>query len=193
MRLSKIVLSLIISILAITIVAAQVPSPGDTVKTLVEAVRLTVKESQDKIPEEELDKKLRAIILPVFDFQDMSRRSLGAQWKTVTDAEREEFSSLFSELLAKTYLKRIRNNAAKSVFNIIGETTQGESSLVRTEVEYDGEKIAIDYRMQLRDGKWHIYDVIVENIGLVSNYRSEFGGIIKKDGFGELLAKLRSK
>ena len=124
----------------------------------------------------------------------MSKRCLGANWPKASPAEQEDFVTLFSDLLARNYLKQIRENAAQSEFTVGGGSQEAERALVRTKVKYDGDNISIDYRLLLEKGThWKVYDVIIENIGLVSNYRNEFANIIKKEGMSGLLAKLREK
>lgn len=169
--------------------------PGALVQQTVEAVREAVQQESGTLTPEQLDEKLREIIEPVFDFDEMSRRSLGANWKKGKPEQQQEFVKLFSDLLAKNYLKKIRENVADSTLSLVGEKkdAQGKRALVRTVVKYDGEEAAIDYRLRNKGQTWRIYDVVVENIGLVSNYRSEFGGILAKEDFEGLLQKLREK
>ena len=124
----------------------------------------------------------------------MSKLCLGQNWKAGTPEQQKEFVDLFSDLLARTYLRRIRENAGASKLTLLGESKPGEGrSLVKTKVEYNGDIVAIDYRLQFVEGKWRIYDVVIENIGLVSNYRSEFAGIIHNEKFDGLLVRLRDK
>ncbi len=172
--------------------AAETPA-GKLVELAVEKVRTTVKTSEGNVSDVELDSKLRKIIAPIFDFREMSRRSLGANWKKASADQQNEFVELFSNLLAKNYLKKIRENAADSSLEFAGEKTKGKRALVKTTVLYAGETASIDYRMREKNGAWKVYDVIVENIGLVSNYRSEFAGIVKKDGVDGLIEKLKAK
>ena len=175
-------------------VAAAVEAPKDLVKTTVDQVRATVAADKGKLSPEQLDDKLKEIIAPVFDFREMSQRCLGANWKTASEDERKEFVDLFSKLLAKNYLKKIRDNASESELTISGQEDVGEGKiLVKTVVAYSGDKVTIDYRMRQKEGVWRIYDVVVENIGLVSNYRSEFSGIIKNEKMAGLLKRLREK
>lgn len=175
-------------------IAAEPATPaGKTVMSTVDDVRKTVNDQRERISPEALDERLKRIIYPVFNFEEMSMRSLGPNWNKAKPEERSEFVTLFSDLLARNYLKKIRENVTKSKVEFIGESPAESSVLVRTSVVSDDDKVAIDYRLHEVDGKWRVYDVIIENIGLVSNYRSEFAGIIRKDGFDGLLKKLREK
>lgn len=173
---------------------AQETSPAKIVETTVDKVRESVLTNKSKLSVAEMDKNLKDIIYPVFDFKEMAKRSLGANWSKGTSAQQEEFVNLFSELLAKNYLKKIRENVEKSKIVVKGEIKKGDNMLVRTVIiDSEGEESSIDYQMMTKDSKWLIYDVIIENIGLVSNYRSEFAGIIKKEEFNGLLVRLREK
>ncbi len=170
-----------------------VTAAGKTVISTVDIVRQTVTASANKLAAAELDEKLKSIIYPVFNFDEMSKRCLGAYWPKTPPEKRQEFVSLFSDLLARNYLKKIRDNVAKSEVTLVEDSAQDGKAMVRTIVSSEGQSAAIDYRLRDENGAWRIYDVVIENIGLVSNYRSEFAGIIERSGFDGLLAKLREK
>lgn len=135
--------------------------------------------------------KLRKIIEPRFDFREMAKRSLGTNWNQITTQEQEEFVAVFSDLLATTYLKRIENIRAETV-KIESEKLSMPTSMVKTMVTHKGDKFPIDYKLVKRDS-WKVYDVVIENIGLVANYRNEFAGIIRKEQFPGLMRRLRNK
>ena len=137
-------------------------------------------------------KRMRVIITPHFDFREMAMRSLGDKWNKVTTAEQNEFTDLFSELLAKTYLNRL-DNLGRGMVKFENERVATSGALVHTTVKYKEDTFPLDYKLLLRDGQWKVYDVIIENIGLVQNYRNEFAGIIRKDGFPALIQRLKDK
>lgn len=137
-------------------------------------------------------KQLRTLLDTRFDFEEMSKRSLGTYWKERTPAEQQEFVSLFSDLLAKTYLVRIEE-VKSGMVRIKGENTDGTRATVKTSVQSKGDTFPIDYKLINQKGNWRVYDVVIENIGLVSNYRNEFAGIIRKDGFAGLIQRLKDK
>lgn len=136
--------------------------------------------------------KLREVIEPRFDFEEMSARSLGANWNQITVDERQEFVKLFSDLLADTYLNRIENIRRDTV-SFEGERIVPPNAIVRTMVTHRNDRFPIDYRLIVKNGQWQVYDVIIENIGLVANYRNEFAGIIRKEKMSGLLQRLREK
>lgn len=136
--------------------------------------------------------KLREIIAPKFDFDEMAKRSLGAQWNECTPQEQADFVKVFSDLLARTYLERIET-VEPNMVKMDKETVQFPKALVKTLVHHKGDTFPIDYKLLNTGGQWRVYDVIIENIGLVANYRSEFAGIIRKEKFAGLLKKLTEK
>jgi len=160
----------------------------NTIDQLVEIVGENPGEDQ----RETRHKKMRDVIEPQFDFEEMSRRSLGPRWNDINDKERREFIDLFSELLARTYLGRL-DNIEEGMVEISAERVQDIRALVRTHVTYRGETFPIDYRLVQKDSEWKVYDVVIENIGLVANYRNEFAGIIRREQFTGLLQRLREK
>ncbi|MCC6221041.1 MAG: ABC transporter substrate-binding protein [Deltaproteobacteria bacterium] len=185
---------LLVGVLALlplsVVLAAEVPTK--IVRETIEKVRAEVLSTKGKVSDSELDKQLREIILPVFDFEEMSRRSIGSHWAKGTVEERREFVSLFSELLSNTYLNRIKD-VDRSEVKYLDEKTNGKQALVKTMVRIDDNEVPIYYRMRRNQDVWRVYDVVIENISLVSNYRNEFSGVIRKDQFSGLLAKLREK
>ncbi len=167
---------------------------SNTVRTTVDEIKRVVEQNKGKLTDKQIDKKLFTVISPLFDFREMSRRSLGAKWKHASESQRLEFVDLFSDLLATNYIKKIRENVEKSSFKVDSEqSTSPKTSVVKTLVDYDGQEATIDYRLRVKKDAWKVYDVIIENIGLVTNYRREFGSIVDKDGISGLIEKLREK
>jgi len=136
--------------------------------------------------------KLREVINPRFDFPEMAQRCLGSNWPGRTPEEQQEFVRIFSDVLAKTYLAKIeliQRNTAK----IDKEDVDFPKALVKTTITHKGDKFPLDYKLLNKEGHWRVYDVVIENIGLVANYRNEFAGIIRRDGFPGLLKQLKEK
>jgi len=159
-----------------------------TINKLIKIVEALPGKSNLKQRREEL----RATIIPRFDFREMAKRSLGAHWKKASVDQREEFVRVFSELLARTYLSRIENVGSGMVM-IESEKVKDQKALVRTKVTHKNDVFPINYKLILKKGEWKVYDVIIENIGLVANYRNEFAGIIRKEQFPGLLKRLQKK
>ena len=135
---------------------------------------------------------LRKVIAPVFDFGEMAKRSLGPNWHGLTSRDREEFVTLFRELLENSYLGKIESYQGE-VIRYGKEEIDGPYAQVKTVVvTTKGQEIPVDYRMLRNDGQYRIYDVVIEGISLVNNYRSQFNSILEKSSFREMLDKLRA-
>jgi phospholipid transport system substrate-binding protein len=142
--------------------------------------------------EEERRELLRKEIAPVFDFGEMAKRSLGPNWRDRTPEERERFVALFRELLENSYLGKIESYGGE-VIRYGEETVDGPYAQVKTVVVTTrGQEIPVHYRMRADGGRYRIYDVVIEGISLVNNYRSQFNSILQKSSFAELMEKLRS-
>jgi phospholipid transport system substrate-binding protein len=136
--------------------------------------------------------KLRKLINPKFNFSEMSKRSLGPNWNEINPEEQNDFTTVFSELLARTYLSKIET-VKRGMVKIESEQVDAGRAVVKTTVTSKGDTFPIDYKLTYHDNTWQVYDVVIENIGLVANYRNEFSGIIRKDKFAGLMERLRKK
>jgi len=137
--------------------------------------------------------ELTKAILPRFDFEEMAKRSLGAEWRRRTPAEQEEFIRLFTELLKNSYIESIESYRGEKVI-YRSESQDGAYADVGTKVINDtGEEFTIDYRLNIEGSEWKVYDVIIENISIVNNYRSQFSCILGRSSFAELLRTIRDK
>lgn len=163
----------------------------DTMKAAVDNIVVIVNEREFSAPEDK-----RAAILSevqgVFDFSEMAKRSLGANWKKVSPDEQEEFVNAFSDFLADTYINRV-DQVKPGMIEFNDEKIKGNKALVKTSIMVDEETFPLDYKMYNDEGKWMVYDVIIENVGLISNYRNEFAGIMRKEKFAGLMKRLKKK
>ncbi len=194
MKLSKIIFAIIgVSIFNLAQVTFAKADARSTVKETVDEVQRVVRVAKPDATADEIDQALRKVIAPIFDFDEMSKRCLGVNWKEATPSEQKTFTELFSELLAKNYLKQIRLTAAKSNYEIIHANEDSAKGVVQTKVNNDKGTLKVDYRLYNKGNGWKVYDVIIENIGLVSNYRSEFSEIVQKDKMKGLIEQLKAK
>jgi phospholipid transport system substrate-binding protein len=171
---------------------AQAESPLSEIQGTIEKIVATVEENSGDAAKEIRRTKLREIIDPKFDFAEMSRRSLGVYWNEITSEERGEFTAIFSNLLARTYLSKIET-VKPGMVKVLSEDVNEKAAVVKTTVTSKGDTFPIDYKLQQLDGSWRVYDVVIENVGLVANYRNEFAGIIRKEKFAGLMNRLRRK
>jgi phospholipid transport system substrate-binding protein len=137
--------------------------------------------------------QLRQIVYPLFDFNEMAKRSLGANWRRANPQQQKEFVLTFTALLEKTYADQIDlYNGQKVLYT--GESIDGDYAQVDSRIiDKDGQTYSVVYRLHKVDGKWKIYDVIAENISLVNNYRSQFNRVIAKSSFDDLLKTMKEK
>lgn len=137
--------------------------------------------------------RLREIVFPLFDFPEMARRSLGFHWRKLSPEERQEFVHLFTDLLERSYAGKIDlYDGERVVFT--GEIVDDIYSRVDSKiVSGKGEEYLVNYKLMRTNGEWRIYDVVVENISLVNNYRSQFNRVISNSSYNELISKIKQK
>jgi phospholipid transport system substrate-binding protein len=134
----------------------------------------------------------RRVLDEMFDWTEMARRSLGPHWAERTAAERAEFVRLFSELFQRTYISRIEL-ADREKFQYLSETADREGAVVKTRViTRKGRQIPVDYLTRRSGDQWKIYDLGIEGISLVNNYRSQFTNLITRSSYQELVDKLKA-
>ena len=169
------------------------PSTEAVRKSVDEVIRI-VEDPAWKKPEkkEERRKLLEETIAQRFDFAEMAKRSLGAEWAKRTPDEQKEFAANLQTLLANTYIGRIEAYSGEKV-RYLKELNDGEYAEVQTHVDTGKSVIDITYRLQKNSEDWRVYDVVVEGTSLVQNYREQFKRILRKDSFAELTKQLRDK
>ena len=174
---------------------ANAGEPLDVVKAATERAVQVLKDpkwlSKDK--KKERVERLREVVDPIFDFEEMAKRSLGPHWRRRTPAEQQEFVKLFQDFIEKVYSDKIDlYDGEKIVFSretLDQDFAQVESSVVNGK----GETFSIVYRLRRTDAKWKVYDAVVENISFINNYRSQFDRVIKSSSYEELVKRLREK
>ncbi|MGA3208587.1 MAG: ABC transporter substrate-binding protein [Syntrophales bacterium] len=184
----------ILMILLIT-TAVYAGAPLETVKVNANQVLDVLRDQKLKAPSaKEMKKdKLRAIYVNMFDEVELSRRSLGNNWNKLNAAQRQEFVKLFEQVLEKAYADRILSYTNEKIEFTKESMTSDNMAEVRTKVITASKEIPIFYRVILKDGVWKVYDVIIENVSLVQNYRTQFNDILTKNTPEQLLEILRKK
>ena len=136
---------------------------------------------------------VRKIANDIFDFSETARRSLGRHWQGRTPAEQSEFVQLFSDLLERSYISKIETYGGEKI-SYLGDTIEGEQAKVQTKLVTKGSgDIPIEYRMHKKGDRWLVYDVVIEGVSLVANYRTQFNKIIQTSSFQELMNKMKNK
>ncbi len=125
----------------------------------------------------------------------MAKRSLGMHWRDRTPQEREEFVDLFADLLEKSYHKKLESYTDQEILYTKEQVENNKFGVVTTQIVSQKENldIPVDYKLMRRDGQWKVYDVVIEGVSLVSNYRSQFNRIIQTSSYAELVRKMRVK
>ena len=137
--------------------------------------------------------KLKEAVGERFDFDEMAKRSLGAQWQKRSVAEQQEFVRLFTELLEATYLSKLEEYGGEKIL-FINERQDKDFAEVKTKlVNKKGEEYLLDYRLISMNGDWKVSDVVVENISLVNNYRSQFNRVLARSSFEDLVQAMKQK
>lgn len=128
----------------------------------------------------------------IFDFAEMAKRSLGQHWTARTPAERSQFVALFTDLMQQSYISKVdQHGGAKMVFG--AETVDGDYAAVRTTIPLsNGSAMPLEYRMHNADARWQVYDLSIDGISLVSNYRAQFNKVIRLDSYDTLVTKLKA-
>ena len=135
---------------------------------------------------------LEEVIAAHFDYTEMSKRALAAHWAPLTAGERAEFVELFKNFLSDRYAEKVEGYSGQQVF-YLSERIEGNYAEVRTELRSSKVEIPMDYRLHMKDGTWHAYDIIADGVSLVKNYRSQFDKIIRYVSYQEFVRRLRER
>ncbi len=149
----------------------------------------TLKDPAKLIPRRHM---LEEVIASHFDYTEMSKRALATHWVPLTVSERAEFVELFKSFLSDRYAEKIEGYSGEQVF-YLSERTEGIYAEVRTKLRSSKVEIPMDYRLHIRDGTWNAYDLIVDGVSLVKNYRSQFEKVIRSSSYQELVRRLRER
>jgi phospholipid transport system substrate-binding protein len=188
---SKKVLLLICAALLLWVPRADcATTPLEQVKAAVDEVIEVLRHSE--LQGEARRKVLSELIRSRFDFVIMSQRTLGRHWKKASAQEQAEFVRLFSDLLEASYIGRLDAYTDETV-SYSSEKIEGNRAVVGTFVHSNNTDIPIDYRMVKKGSDWFVYDVVVEDISLIKNYRSSYGEIVRKEGYAGLFERMRKK
>jgi phospholipid transport system substrate-binding protein len=136
---------------------------------------------------------LRKAAEDIFDFPEMARRAMGSHWRSLMEPQRREFTQLFGELVERSYIGKIEQYKGEPI-RYTGAQVQGDLATVSTRIVIkNGSEVPIDYRMFERGGRWLVYDVNIEGVSLVNNYRTQFNSIMQTSSYAELVRKMKSR
>lgn len=181
---------LLILLFTFSLSAAANVTPSDRVKETVEQVMVVLKDqSLDKHDRRD---QVKEIVRKRFDYESMSQVILATNWREASLSQREQFITLFRELLEQTYFSAIDNYSNQSV-RMGRERTKGKLADVQTFIVAANKELMVSYKMRFRNDDWYAYDVAVDGVSLVSNYRTSFRNLVKNKGMDGLLAELAEK
>jgi len=190
--------SFVIAALLGGLLVSRDASAGPAVDQLKNAVDRVIKTLDDPAMKAEgraaeRRESVRKIANEIFAWDETAKRALARHWQGRTEAQRQEFVKLFGDLLERSYISKIENYHGERI--VYGsEAVDGDLANVRTKlITRQGTEVPIDYRMILRGDRWWVYDVVIEGVSLISNYRTQFNKIIQTSSFQELIRKMRTR
>ena len=178
-----------------TAAAARAGAPSDQLRAQVDGVVRVLGDTELRKSARAAERRaaIRLIANETFDFTEMSRRALGPHWQARTPAERDEFTGLFADLLEHSYIGKIELYSGEKI-QYLGDTIDGDFATVRTKfLTKQGTEVPVVYRMVRRGDHWRVYDVSVEGVSFVANYRAQFNKIIQTSGYASLVQRLRER
>lgn len=169
--------------------------PGDQVRQTTDKLLAILKDPQLKGESKKNERrdKLREVIYQRFDFTEMARRSLGSEWRRRSPEEQKEFVKLFTGLLERAYLDNIESYNGEK-FRYLKEQEDNNHAEVDTKIiDNKGQEFSVNYRLHKVNGDWKVYDVVIEDISLVNNYRSQFNRVLATSSYEELVNRMKGK
>lgn len=169
-------------------------SATDSVKRTIDQVLHILQDKEMKKPDrtEERRRLIEKTIGDRFGWEEMAKRTLGTQWAKMNEKQRQEFVDLFRTLLTNTYIGRIETYSGEQI-QYVNERLQDGFAEVRTKVSSGKTEFPMDYRLLNKSGEWHVYDIVLDGVSLVANYRGQFSKILHSSGYDDLVEKLRTK
>jgi phospholipid transport system substrate-binding protein len=173
--------------------SAAAEQVGDLLRSQIDRVVAILDDPILKVRPEARRAALREASTEIFDFSEMTRRALGRHWQTATPTERQELVQLFTARLQHAYLGRIEQYSGEKIV-VVGDAVDGELATVRTRLlSRGGVETPIDYRLHRAGDRWLAYDVAIEGVSLVANYRAQFNTIVRTSSTRGLVARLRAR
>jgi len=193
MRTRCVVAAVVVIVASLASDPTEAGPPTDQLKNRVDRVIKILDDPAMKPEARTADRRaaIRTIANDLFDFTEISQRSLARHWQPRTPAEREEFARLFGDLLAYSYASKIEVYSGEKIL-YVGELLDGDLATVRTRiVTKQGTEIPVDYRLTRQADQWRAYDVLIEGVSLVGNYRTQFNAVILRTSYADLVKTLR--
>jgi phospholipid transport system substrate-binding protein len=174
---------------------ADAGAPTDQLRSQVDRVLKLLEDPGLQSPDKARERRVavRKVADEIFDFGETARRALGRHWAARTPEERDEFVRLFGDLLERSYISKIELYGGEKI-QYIGDRIDGDTALVQSKLlTKNGSEVPIEYRMLKKAERWLVYDVVIEGVSLVANYRTQFNKIIQTSSFQELVKKMKTR
>ena len=197
MKCSKIMSGVFVGIFLLALMPAFLwaGEPGDIVMETIEGGLAVLKDpslnGKEKL--EERKQKLWAKISPLFHFEEMSKRALGKYWKERSDGEKEVFVELFTGILKDTYIGKTDTYSGEKIVYLRERQNDARCKVQTKFITKTGSEISVNFNLINNHGKWKVYDIIIEGVSLVNNYRSQFNNILMKSSYEDLIEKIKKK
>lgn len=184
-------------LLLLGVITVQPAMAGDATEAMKSSIDEALKIIRDKDlkqpgKSDERRQRLEQVVGDRFDYEEMSKRALGSPWNTLSEKEKQEFVALFRTLLINSYADKIESYSGEGV-QYINERTEKDYAEVRTKVLTGKVEIPLDYRLLKKGTDWRVYDVVVDGVSLVNNYRGQFSKILRSSSYADLVDQLRKK
>ena len=177
-------------------VGAAAGVPGEQVRQTADKLLAILKDPQLKGESKKSERrhKLKEVLYERFDFTEMAKRSLGAEWRRRSAEEQKEFAKLFTDLLERAYLDKIESYNGENFQYLREREDDNNYAQVDTKiVDNKGQEFSINYRLYKMGEDWKVYDVVIEDVSVVNNYRSQFNRLLATSSFEELVNRMRGK
>jgi phospholipid transport system substrate-binding protein len=197
--------SAVVSIICLSLLLAgrvtvgHAGEPQEKVRQTINDVMAILRDESLKAPErtEERRAKIRQAVTERFGFEEMAKRAMGRHWRTLTAEQQQEFVPLFSDLLENSYISKIESYVGTQEIEILytkESIDKNGYALVRTEIVNKRDlNFEIEYRLLANKGNWEVYDIVIEGVSLVNNYRTQFNKIIRQESYEALVKKMQLK
>lgn len=196
-HIAKIFLPILLAAVMLPVAAWAVSPARQALETSISRILASIKNPDYVNPATRgpLRQQIEDEVLHIFDFKEFSSRTVGPRWRSFSPVQQQQFSDAFAELLMNTYLSKIDGYNGERV-EYTGEVSspKGDRAEVRTVITMkDAKKVPVAYRMLPKNGTWLVYDVLIENISLVKNYRTQFQDILNNGSPDQLIARVKAK
>lgn len=186
----KVALSALLLLVVVVPASAADMSPTDRVRSAVTDILKVLK--NENLNRDQRWAEVGRVVDSGFDFRSMSQSILATNWRTATVEEKRQFVEFFSQYLEATYREKIEAYTNQRI-DYVNESIRGDRAVVDTLILTDSTQIPVTYKLKLNEDGWFAYDVVIEGVSLVNNYRSTFAAIIKSEGMGGLLTDLEGR